>query len=85
MNRKLLTPEKIDKNRRVAWSMYYQLLEENSRLRKEIVFLHRNRRRLFRLCKLLRRSRVTPEIKMLAEELRKEMYFDGIIGISGPE
>lgn len=79
----LNTPEKVDKNRRVAWAMYYELMEENRRLRKQIDFLNAaNRNKLFRLFQLIRRTPTTPELKMLGDELRREMYFSEIIGIS---
>lgn len=81
---KLNTPEKVDQNRRVAWAMYYELMEENRRLRKQISFLAANRRKIFRLLQLIRRSRTENlEIRQIADELRKEAYFNEVWEISG--
>lgn len=81
---KLNTPEKVDQNRRVAWAMYYELMEENRRLRKQISFLAINRRKLFRLLQLIRRSRTENlEIRQIANELRREAYLNEVWDISG--
>jgi len=72
---KLNTPEEVDKNRRVAWGRYYSIMEENKRLREEIAWLRSHRLSFYHLFRLIRRNRkVTPELLMLAEELRKKMY-----------
>lgn len=81
---KLNTPEKVDQNRRVAWAMYYELMEENRRLRKQISFLAANRRKIFRLLQLIRRSRTENlEIRQIANELRREAYLNEVWDISG--
>lgn len=81
---KLNTPEKVDQNRRVAWAMYYELMEENRRLRKQISFLAANRRKIFRLLQLIRRSRTENlEVRQIAEELRREAYLNEVWDISG--
>jgi hypothetical protein len=80
----LNTPQKLDQNRRIAWARYYELMEENRRLRKQISFLATNRRKLFRLLQLIRRSRTENlEIRQIADELRKEAYFNEVWEISG--
>ncbi|MFZ9715853.1 MAG: hypothetical protein ACO3CH_00150 [Ilumatobacteraceae bacterium] len=78
----LNTPDKVDKNRRVAWAMYYELLEENRKLRNELSFFRANKRKYFRLFQLIRRTKTVPEVRLLAEELRKEMYHSDIMGLS---
>lgn len=80
----LNTPQKLDQNRRIAWARYYELMEENRRLRKQISFLATNRRKIFRLLQLIRRSRTENlEIRQIADELRKEAYFNEVWEISG--
>jgi len=76
------TPDKVEKNRRVAWARYYALLEENKRLRNEVAWLRRNRRSFYRLFLLIRRNRkVTPELKMVAEDLRLKMYDADLLSV----
>jgi dTDP-4-amino-4,6-dideoxygalactose transaminase len=79
----LNTPEKLDQNRRVAWARYYELMEENRRLRKQIVFLETNKRKIFRLLQLIRRSRTENlEVRQIAEELRKAGFHSEVWGVS---
>lgn len=81
---KLDTPDKIDKNRRVAWGRYYALQQENERLRNEIAWLRANRRAFYRLFLLIRRNRkVTPEITLLAADLRLKMLDADLLRVSG--
>lgn len=81
---KLDTPEKVETNRRVAWGRYYALRQENERLRAEIAWLRANRRAFYRLFQLIRRSRkVTPEMTVLATELRVKMYDAEMLSITG--
>lgn len=81
---KLDTPEQVDKNRRVAWGRYYALQRENERLRNEIAWLRANRRAFYRLFQLIRRNRkVTPELTLLANDLRTKMYDAELLRITG--
>jgi len=81
---KLNTPEQVETNRRVAWGRFYALQRENERLRAEIAWLRANRRAFYRLFQIIRRNRkVTPELTLLAEELRKKMYDAEMLSITG--
>jgi len=80
---KLNTPEKVETNRRVAWARYYSLQQENERLRREVAWLRANRRTFYRLFQIIRRNRkVTPELTLLADELRKKMYDAELLSIT---
>lgn len=80
----LNTPEKVEANRRVAWARYYAIVEENKRLREEVAWLRYHRRSFYRLFQLIRRNRkVTPELVLLANDLRQKMYEAELLSVTG--